>query len=243
MGLGNKGSFALNKEVKGLVFVLKLDEYTWVNNMGRDFCVPIINLTSSNEAQVEKKQDAVSSVDKSADTGVSVYTKNIIDGIRNIVDDISSQRETDHKTGEEKDNILVEIEKLVAEAYKIFRSSTVSSVVEMPQELFDDTSLPPRQVVVSSGTGSGHEILCQGFNWESHKSGRWYHELGEKAKLLSELGFSIVWLPPPTESVSPEGYMPVDLYNLNSRSLSLSLSRSFFLSLFVCFFFFFKTWQ
>nr|GMD95542.1 alpha-amylase 3, chloroplastic [Ipomoea batatas] len=74
---------------------------------------------------------------------------------------------------------------------------------------------PP--VKISSGTGSGHEILCQGFNWESHKSGRWYLELQEKAELLSSLGFTVVWLPPPTESVSPEGYMPKDLYNLNSR--------------------------
>ncbi|XP_031121215.1 alpha-amylase 3, chloroplastic-like [Ipomoea triloba] len=42
-------------------------------------------------------------------------------------------------------------------------------------------------------------------------------ELQEKAELLSSLGFTVVWLPPPTESVSPEGYMPKDLYNLNSR--------------------------
>nr|GMD46869.1 alpha-amylase 3, chloroplastic isoform X2 [Ipomoea batatas] len=74
---------------------------------------------------------------------------------------------------------------------------------------------PP--IKICSGTGSGHEILCQGFNWESHKCGRWYLELQEKAELLSSLGFTIVWLPPPTDSVSPEGYMPKDLYNLNSR--------------------------
>ncbi|KAI8029192.1 hypothetical protein LOK49_LG01G04156 [Camellia lanceoleosa] len=70
---------------------------------------------------------------------------------------------------------------------------------------------------ITSGTGSGFEILCQGFNWESHKSGRWYMELREKVAELSSLGFTVVWLPPPTDSVSPEGYMPKDLYNLNSR--------------------------
>jgi len=74
--------------------------------------------------------------------------------------------------------------------------------------------LPPQ---ISSGTGSGFEILCQGFNWESHKSGRWYMELKEKTAEMSSLGFTVVWLPPPTDSVSPEGYMPRDLYNLNSR--------------------------
>ncbi|KAK7407343.1 hypothetical protein VNO78_09181 [Psophocarpus tetragonolobus] len=70
---------------------------------------------------------------------------------------------------------------------------------------------------ICSGTGTGYEILCQGFNWESHKSGRWYMELKEIAPELASLGFTVVWLPPPTESVSPEGYMPKDLYNLNSR--------------------------
>lgn len=27
----------------------------------------------------------------------------------------------------------------------------------------------------------------------------------------------MIWLPPPTESVSPQGYLPKDLYNLNSQ--------------------------
>ncbi|KAJ4806928.1 Alpha-amylase [Rhynchospora pubera] len=214
LGLGNRGTFALNKEVKGLVFVLKLDEYTWVNNMGKDFVVPIENSTSGNEEKIEEKPGTVSSTDKSVDTGAAPYTENLISGIRNLVDDISSHKNKAQKTNEEQDNILHEIEKLVVEAYRIFKNS---SVVEKPDKSVDDTSTTPTQLVVSSGTGNGHEILCQGFNWESHKSGRWYHELGEKAKLLAELGFSIVWLPPPTESVSPEGYMPTDLYNLNSK--------------------------
>ncbi|KAI3714786.1 hypothetical protein L6452_21746 [Arctium lappa] len=40
-----------------------------------------------------------------------------------------------------------------------------------------------------------------------------------RIKFLSchPLGFTIAWLPPPTESISPKGYMPNDLYNLNSR--------------------------
>ncbi|TKY69722.1 Alpha-amylase 3 [Spatholobus suberectus] len=75
-------------------------------------------------------------------------------------------------------------------------------------------SLDPK---IYSGTGTGYEILCQGFNWESHKSGRWYVGLKEIVSELASLGFTVVWLPPPTDSVSPEGYMPKDLYNLNSR--------------------------
>ena len=39
----------------------------------------------------------------------------------------------------------------------------------------------------------------------------------EMAPRLAELGFTVVWLPPPTDSVSQEGYMPRDLYNLNCK--------------------------
>ena len=33
----------------------------------------------------------------------------------------------------------------------------------------------------------------------------------------ADMGFTLVWMPPSTASVSPEGYMPTDYYNLNSN--------------------------
>jgi glycosidase len=38
-----------------------------------------------------------------------------------------------------------------------------------------------------------------------------------QARELADMGFTAVWLPPFTDSVSEQGYMPRDLYNLNSR--------------------------
>jgi len=64
--------------------------------------------------------------------------------------------------------------------------------------------------------GDGFEIILQGFNWESHK-GSWYKKLSEQAKTIADAGISAVWLPPPSASVSPQGYLPTDLYNLNSQ--------------------------
>ncbi|XP_039063684.1 uncharacterized protein LOC120208473 [Hibiscus syriacus] len=66
------------------------------------------------------------------------------------------------------------------------------------------------------GTGTGREIVFQGFNWESWRR-QWYEELAIKAADLSQTGITAVWFPPPTESVAPQGYMPSDLYNLNSK--------------------------
>lgn len=71
------------------------------------------------------------------------------------------------------------------------------------------------QQISESGTGSGREIVFQGFNWESWRK-KWYLELGPKAADLSSCGITTIWFPPPTQSVSPQGYMPGDLYNLNS---------------------------
>lgn len=66
--------------------------------------------------------------------------------------------------------------------------------------------------------GSGQEILLQGFNWDSSKqSSGWYTILKEQVDEIADYGFTLVWLPPPTDSVSPEGYMPRDLYSLDSK--------------------------
>ncbi|GJV92208.1 probable alpha-amylase 2 isoform X2 [Tanacetum coccineum] len=73
----------------------------------------------------------------------------------------------------------------------------------------------PEEIKLEPGTGTGHEIVFQGFNWESCRK-KWYQDLAPKAADLSRCGITAVWLPPPTESVAPQGYMPSDLYNLNS---------------------------
>ncbi|CAN6470238.1 unnamed protein product [Victoria cruziana] len=73
----------------------------------------------------------------------------------------------------------------------------------------------PEETKLEPGTGTGREIVFQGFNWESWRR-EWYKELAAKAADLSQSGITAVWFPPPTESVAPQGYMPSDLYNLSS---------------------------
>lgn len=210
--------------------MLKLNEYTWINNMGSDFYIPLTsksslpNQTSESEnkhtfgSMTEQREElsfSGSTAEESQTVAHATYTDGIINEIRNLVSEISSEKNTKTKFKEAQENILQEIEKLAAEAYSIFRSSSPTFLEEEPVSEPDETLKPP--VKICSGTGSGNEVLCQGFNWESHKSGRWYSELNDKATDLSSLGFTVIWLPPPTDSVSPEGYMPRDLYNLNSR--------------------------
>eukprot|EP00070_Physeter_catodon_P031318 XP_028338212.1 alpha-amylase AMY3-like [Physeter catodon] len=65
--------------------------------------------------------------------------------------------------------------------------------------------------------GKSH-ILLQGFNWVSCRNPHgWYAVLTDKLPDIKRLGATIIWLPPPTESVAWEGYMPTRWYNLNSK--------------------------
>ncbi|XP_043703267.1 uncharacterized protein LOC122653485 [Telopea speciosissima] len=107
-------------------------------------------------------------------------------------------------------DVLIEhvIEKQVIEKKRKALERALQRKTIRRQRTLEQTKLEP-------GTGSGHEIVFQGFNWESWRR-RWYLELAPKAADLSQCGMTAVWFPPPTESVGPQGYMPSDLYNLNS---------------------------
>jgi alpha-amylase len=215
-GDGCFGLFTVEEGLEGFLFVLKLNENKWLKCMGNDFYIPLSSSSrlpaKSRKSLSESAQIPENNVEANQKGSISAYTSEIINEIRSLVSDISSESQKT-KTKEAQESILQEIEKLAAEAYSIFRSPVPTFSEEAVVEVEE---LKP-SVKICSGTGTGFEILCQGFNWESHKSGRWYIELKERASELSSLGFTVIWLPPPTDSVSPEGYMPKDLYNLNSR--------------------------
>ncbi|CAL5039760.1 unnamed protein product [Urochloa decumbens] len=66
------------------------------------------------------------------------------------------------------------------------------------------------------GLASG-QILFQAFNWESWKqSGGWYNLLMGKVDDIAGAGVTHVWLPPPSHSVSAQGYLPGRLYDLDA---------------------------
>lgn len=216
-GDGCSGLFTLGKEFIGFLFVLKLNENTWLKCKENDFYIPLSSSISFPAQPGQRQFEGVPVSEKTEEANQEVsqvpYTDDIINEIRNLVHDISSEKSRQTKTKEAQESILHEIEKLAAEAYSIFRTSIPTSTEEAVSES-EPQETPTK---ICSATGTGFEILLQGFNWESNKSGRWYMELKEKALEISSLGLTVIWLPPPTESVSPEGYMPKDLYNLNSR--------------------------
>jgi alpha-amylase len=74
--------------------------------------------------------------------------------------------------------------------------------------------------------GDGRDILLQGFHWGSHTGTwdgasrsrkSWYRIVAENAAAIGAAGFTWVWLPPPSDSLAPQGYIPRRWNVLNSR--------------------------
>ena len=73
--------------------------------------------------------------------------------------------------------------------------------------------------------GNYGAIMLQGFHWRScsfrdvspEADWSWYEECRRKIAVMRSLGVTAVWLPPPSHSVSPEGYLPQRLYDLDTR--------------------------
>lgn len=64
-----------------------------------------------------------------------------------------------------------------------------------------------------------HGVLMQAFGWNSTVNGapgKWFQLVGQRANDIADLGCTMVWLPPPCRSVSPQGYLPGDYYDLGS---------------------------
>ncbi|KAF8061950.1 AMY1.2 [Scenedesmus sp. PABB004] len=81
--------------------------------------------------------------------------------------------------------------------------------------LATEVSAPPATASDARALGVDG-LMLQGFGWTSHKTKGWYNVLASKVPDIQAAGFSHVWLPPPSNSVAPEGYMPGQLYNLSS---------------------------
>lgn len=62
-------------------------------------------------------------------------------------------------------------------------------------------------------------IILQGFGWNSQARGtpsKWYNLIAQRAESIKSLGIDFVWFPPVSRSVSPQGYLPGDYYDLGT---------------------------
>lgn len=58
--------------------------------------------------------------------------------------------------------------------------------------------------------------MLQGFHWKSQEID-WYSIIKQNAQRIKDSGFTLVWFPPPSDSVAYEGYIPRELNKLDSK--------------------------
>jgi alpha-amylase len=63
---------------------------------------------------------------------------------------------------------------------------------------------------------SSSAVLLQGYHWHSHYHD-WYNIINNNADSIAGLGVSHVWFPPVSDAASDEGYLPRELYVLDSK--------------------------
>jgi alpha-amylase len=65
--------------------------------------------------------------------------------------------------------------------------------------------------------GNSSEVMLQGFHWHSHQTYPWWNVIKNNATTIKSAGFDMVWLPPPSDAASNEGYLPRRLELFTSK--------------------------
>ena len=69
------------------------------------------------------------------------------------------------------------------------------------------------------GQSQDEDVFLQAFDWnvQNQPAGRtWYQVVDENIAELRNAGIDAIWMPPPSNSAAPQGYLPRELYDLNS---------------------------
>lgn len=117
--------------------------------------------------------------------------------------------------------------KAIACPTRNWRASTVSwrcraAAIETDTTKQDVDTVPPPTATSTPAPSTlptldvSETVLLQAFGWHSSRVGDWYNIIRKVVPDIKAAGFTHVWLPPPSQSVSREGYLPTELYNLNT---------------------------
>ncbi|CAE7689612.1 AMY1.6 [Symbiodinium pilosum] len=123
--------------------------------------------------------------------------------------------------------MLVDMDELFAEAEA--EESHVNELEELERERerlnaqqrrVASTTLIEEMAKITDYADPSHTVMLQGFNWESHKAGKgnWYGIVESKVDMFADMGITDIWLPPCSQSVAPQGYLPSQLFNLDASA-------------------------
>lgn len=98
----------------------------------------------------------------------------------------------------------------------LFNTKIISSIVLAVFGLLSNLAL--------AQTPNDDRVLLQAFYWESaaNNPGDWYNVINAKSSEIAGIGIDMVWLPPPSDAGSLEGYLPRELNNFSNNYGNLS---------------------
>jgi alpha-amylase len=76
-------------------------------------------------------------------------------------------------------------------------------------------------------------VMLQGFYWESaaNNPNNWYSIVNGLSQEISDIGIDMIWLPPPSDAGSLEGYLPKELNNFSNNYGNLAAHQAMLNSL------------
>ncbi len=63
------------------------------------------------------------------------------------------------------------------------------------------------------------DVMFQAFDWnvQNQPAGQtWYNVVTSARAAINDAGIDVIWMPPPSNSAAPQGYLPRELYDVNS---------------------------
>lgn len=73
-----------------------------------------------------------------------------------------------------------------------------------------------------------NRVMLQGFYWESaaNNPNNWYNIINGVSQEIADMGIDMIWLPPPSDAGSLEGYLPRELNNFSNNYGSLTAHQN-----------------
>ncbi|WP_299892079.1 starch-binding protein [uncultured Lacinutrix sp.] len=82
--------------------------------------------------------------------------------------------------------------------------------------------------ILQAQQSNDSRVMLQGFYWESaaNNPNNWYNIVNNLSQEISDIGIDMIWLPPPSDAGSLEGYLPRELNNFSNNYGSQSAHQN-----------------
>ena len=164
------------------------------------------------EVTVEEEVEETSSMESAATDFFDMFqeTQRVVDAVP--VEEVTVEEEEEVEETSSMGSAATDFFDMFQETQRVVDAVPMPEIVE-PAPVIEEAPVVEPGVLPRIATG--REIMLQGFHWESHNLD-WYKIVQDRLGDMNTAGFTQIWLPPPADSLAPQGYLPRNLYSLDS---------------------------